>query len=280
MPRDLREVYKIQTSAGLAHLPTSTYTAVISVTMKTTLFQILLASLWFTPCTSASWAPRLPTRILAGVTVPDTPLIRDALEYAHQQNTPRTYNHVVHSWLYGVIISSKIPAFQHVDKELLAVSAILHDLGWDPAGELVSPDKRFEVDGANAAREFIRSKAPRWDRRRQQLVWDSIALHTTPSIATNKEVEVAVTSIGIGADFSGPNNVTAPGITWDEWNGVAQEIPREGFKDEVKHQAIHLCQTKKATTADNLMGEYGEKYIPGFNLTGYRPIDFTESGVP
>ncbi len=71
-----------------------------------------------------------------------------------------------------------------------------------------------------------------------------------------------------------------PGLTWDEWNAIAEALPRSGFMDEVKGIAVHLCQTKKATTADNWVGEYGEKYIPGFNLTGYRPIDTMLSGVP
>ena len=225
-------------------------------------------------------SPQVPTRILAGVTVPDTALVKDALDFARQHNTQRTYSHVLRSWLFGIIISSRVPSLANVDKEIHAVSAILHDLGWDPTGTLVSPDKRFEVDGANAAREFLKSKAPTWNKHKQQLVWDAIALHATPSFAANKEVEVAVTSIGIGADFSGPNNITAPGITWDEWNRIAEAIPRTGFKDEVENQAIHLCRTKKATTGDNWVGEYGEKYIPGFNLTGYRPIDFLLSGVP
>lgn len=82
------------------------------------------------------------------------------------------------------------------------------------------------------------------------------------------------------ADFSGANNVFAPGLIWDEWDAIAEALPRSGFMDEVKGIAVHLCQTKKATTADNWVGEYEEKYIPGFNLTGYRPIDTMLSGVP
>ena len=154
-------------------------------------------------------SPRhFPTRDLAGVKVPHT-----ALEYARQHSTPRLYNHVVRSWLYGVIISSRVPLLQHVDKELHAVSAILHDLGLDNSGELVSPDKRFEVDGAKAARTFLKLKALNLKGYKQQLVWDAIALHTIPSIYVYKEVEVAVTGISISADFSGPNNTTALGIT-------------------------------------------------------------------
>ena len=84
-----------------------------------------------------------------------------------------------------------------------AISAILHDLGWDPTGALVSADKRFEVDGAIAARAFLdrEGKAEDWDARRTQLVWDSIALHATPSIAAHKEPEVQACAYGILADF-------------------------------------------------------------------------------
>ena len=249
-----------------------------NIRMKT-----LSLCLFFSNWTSLVLSTALPpvsSRVLAGVTVPDTPLVQEALDYAQQHAISGIYNHIVRSWLFGVIISSHVPTFQNVDKELHAVSTILHDLGWDPTGELVTPDKRFEVDGANAAREFLRFKAPSWDHRKRQLVWDSIALHTTPSIAGNKEVEVAVTSMGIDADFSGPNNVTAPGLTWNQWNTIIQAFPRSGFKGEFQDIAIHLCQTKKPTTADNIIGEYGEKYIPGFNLTGLRPIDFALSGVP
>lgn len=54
----------------------------------------------------------------------------------------------------------------------------------------MSADKRFEVDGANAARDFLGREAPDWDGRKIQLVWDAIALHTTASRSVYKEAEV------------------------------------------------------------------------------------------
>ncbi len=245
--------------------------------MKTTSLYIFLASLWVTFVMSTSHSTKLPTRVLAGVTVPDTPLIRDALDYARQHTTPGIFNHVVRSWLYGIIISSRVPALESYDRELHAVSTILHDLGWDPTGALVTPNKRFEVDGANAAREFIRSKAPSWDHHKQQLVWHSIALHALRSQQASRGDRDQHRS---GRGLSGPNNVSAPGLTWDEWDTIVRALSRSGFKNEVQGIAVHLCQTKKSTTADNWIGEYGEKYIAGFNITGYRPIDFVLSGVP
>jgi hypothetical protein len=64
------------------------------------------------------------------------------------------------------------------DPELLYVSAMFHDMGLTPKHS--SATDRFEVDGANAAREFLRQhKIPQQDI---DTVWTSIALHTTPSV--------------------------------------------------------------------------------------------------
>jgi len=125
----------------------------------------------------------LPTRTLAGVEVPDTPLITKALALCRKHLNDIAFNHSLRTWLWVTIIASKTPELQGRDSEVHAVAAILHDLGWDETGELVTQDKRFEVDGANAAREFLRKEANDWDKDRLQLVWDAIALHTTTSIA-------------------------------------------------------------------------------------------------
>lgn len=68
----------------------------------------------------------------------------------------------------------------------------------------MSQDKRFEVDGANTARDFVRAKNAEWDNHREQLLWDSIALHTTPDIAMFKETEVALVSGGTFVELVGP----------------------------------------------------------------------------
>lgn len=126
-----------------------------------------------------------PTRIFAGVEVPDTPLIAKALLHCRKHLSDLAYNHSVRSWLLGFVIAAKNPGLQGRDLEAHAIAAILHDLGWAETGDLVSEDKRFEVDGANGAREFLKKEAGDWDKHRLQLVWDAIALHTTPSIAVS-----------------------------------------------------------------------------------------------
>ena len=96
-----------------------------------------------------------PSKIVAGVSVPDTPLITKAVEFARAHSADFAFNHIHRSMLLGFIISDKIPELTDRDREVHAVAGLLHDVGLDPTNELVSKDKRFEVDGANAARKFF-----------------------------------------------------------------------------------------------------------------------------
>jgi hypothetical protein len=67
---------------------------------------------------------------------------------------------------------------------------------------------------------------------RLQLVWDSIALHSTSSIADYKEIEVQITNKGIMADFLGPEKPFSM-LSRKIWDGIAKELPRDGLKEGV-----------------------------------------------
>jgi hypothetical protein len=205
------------------------------------------------------------TRILAGISLVDTPLVTTALEYARTHNDEMAFNHVCRSWLFGALIASKLPDFADVDLEVHAVSTILHDLAWDYKSVFSSLDNRFEVDCANAAREFLDREAPQWDSRKRQLVWDGIALHTTGSIARYKENEVALCHFGISADFIGP---AFPGglITKAEFNVVIRELPRLDFKDGVKQILCNLCIHKPETKYDGFLRDFGIRFVKGYEV--------------
>ena len=138
--------------------------------------------------------PAVGTRVLAGVTVPDTPLIARAIDDAREYSEPYLFNHVMRSWLFAETLAQLNQA--EYDAEVLAVATILHDLGLTKSfdGPL-----RFEVEGANAARAFARKGGI--DDRRAQLIWDGVALNSTPSISFYKETEVALCTAGIGLDW-------------------------------------------------------------------------------
>lgn len=140
--------------------------------------------------------PDIATRLLVNVSVPDTPLISRAIEYAREQSEPYLFNHVMRSWLFAVTLA-QLNQTAH-DGEVLAVTTILHDLG---LAEGFKGPLRFEVEGANAARSFARQEG--FDDHRAQLIWDGVTLNSTPSIALYKETEIALATMGIGLDWGG-----------------------------------------------------------------------------
>ena len=210
----------------------------------------------------------LPTKVIAGVTVVDTPLVREAQEYTRAHSDDMTFNHVMRSWLFGVIIYHKLKdqgvyGPVELDLEAHALSAIFHDLGWDKTGELISQDKRFEVDGAMAAREWIKKQQDGkntgdWDQHRLQLVWDAIALHTTPDIAAYKEPVVGLCGLGIVSDFQGPNSDSTHTLTWDEYNAVKTEFPRHDLAGGVRKIICGFCRTKPKTTYGKIVRHFAK----------------------
>src|SRR5262245_64918488 len=136
------------------------------------------------------------TRLLAGVSVPDNPLITAVIEDAQRLSEPYLFNHVMRSWLFAEAIG-RLKGIDY-DQEVVAIGTILHDIGLTAS---VSGTNRFEVNGADAALSFIRGKG--LSDRRAQLIWDLVAFNSTPSLALHKEPEVAVGTMGIGLDYGG-----------------------------------------------------------------------------
>ncbi len=89
----------------------------------------------------------------------DTPLVRDAIDLAKSSSELYLFNHAMRSWLFGVVIAEAVKLAP--DPELLAVSIVLHDLGLT---DRYSAEQRFEIDGANAARAFMKGGASRHSR--------------------------------------------------------------------------------------------------------------------
>ncbi|CAH0047355.1 unnamed protein product [Clonostachys solani] len=246
-----------------------------TIVKRCSMWVLLAAS--FSPASaglsSTSGSLGYPTREIAGVSVVNTPLVRDAEDYAIKHSSHPVYKHVMRSWLYGVLmINANETLLNNVDLQIHAVSTLLHDLGWYRGNSsIISPDKRFEVDGANAARDFIRSHedGKSWDERKVQLVWDAIALHTERSIAYFKELDVQVVSRGIQLDFSGPAN----GVAEDDYLAVTQAFPKDDLKDSVNSTFLWLCETKPATTYDTWMQPWGDNHVEGYNADGKRRYD-------
>jgi len=196
----------------------------------------------------------LATRLLAGVCVPDSPLISHAIEYARESSEPYLFNHVMRSWLFAVTLA-QLKQSAH-DAEVLAVATLLHDVGLAKA---FNGPLRFEVEGANAARAFARKEGV--DDRRTQLIWDGVALNSTPSIGFHKEVEVALCTAGIGLDWGGWGYEA---LTKAQMSTILDAFPRLDMKRQFKRAVCGIVETRPDTTYDNFARDFGERFVPGY----------------
>jgi hypothetical protein len=199
--------------------------------------------------------PPIPaTRVLAGVSVPDTPLIAQAIEYVREHSEPYLFNHVMRSWLFAVTLA-QLKQTAH-DAEVLAVATIMHDLGLAAA---FNGPLRFEIEGANAARAFVQNLGV--DERRTQLIWDGVALNSTPSIALHKETEIALSTAGIGLDWGGWGYEA---LTEAQMAAILDAFPRLDMKRQFTRAVCGIVETRPQTTYDNFARDFGERFVPGY----------------
>ncbi|GMA39143.1 HD domain-containing protein [Mobilicoccus caccae] len=116
------------------------------------------------------------TETIAGITVPDTELARAATELVREATDDNVFHHSRRVFFFGMIKAAH--QGKQVDPELAYVGGMFHDLGLTPGYR--TTERRFEVDGAQAAYDFLREHGRSEEEARA--VWFAIALHTTPGI--------------------------------------------------------------------------------------------------
>jgi hypothetical protein len=194
-------------------------------------------------------------RVLASITVPDTPLINRAIEYAREECEPYLFNHVMRSWLFAVRFG-QLKDIPH-DAEVMAVGTLLHDV---TLNESYAGPRRFEVEAADVVRSFAAEAG--MDDRRAHLVWDCVALNSTPSIGLYKQAEVALCTTGIGLDVVGFQFDQLPA---SELNAIVAEYPRLAMKERFVRCFTHFAATHPETSYDNFVRDFGERFVPGYH---------------
>jgi HD domain len=194
--------------------------------------------------------------VFSGIKIPDSKIARDAAKLARQYETEMLFNHSVRVFVFGAMKGARHNL--KFDSELLYVAALFHDLGLVDAYH--TKTKRFEVDGADAAREFLRNygiPAPKAD-----LVWDAIALHTTPGIPQYMRPEIALTHAGVLVDVIG---IGYDEYTPEERDQVIAAFPRgDNFKrDFIKVQTCSALK-KPHTTFGTVNFDYIQEHDPAF----------------
>jgi hypothetical protein len=151
--------------------------------------------------------------------LPGTPLAARAVAYVRACETESVANHSIRSYLFAAMLAAHEglrPAADY-DPGLLFFACLLHDLGTSPRA---SGTQRFEVEGADLAAAFLIDNGT--DRRGADLVWEAIALHTSPGIAERRGTLAYLTRAGIGIDFGRGSEF----ITDDQGQAIHARYPR------------------------------------------------------
>jgi hypothetical protein len=137
------------------------------------------------------------TSTIQGVRIPDSKLAREITELVRDIESPLLFHHSSRVYYFGALAGRRGGLV--FDPELLYAGAMFHDMGL--TAKHSSAQERFEVDSANAAREFLRSH----DINRSDIdtVWTAIALHTTPGIPRHMHPVVALVTAGVEMDVLG-----------------------------------------------------------------------------
>ena len=187
--------------------------------------------------------------------IPDSAIARDATDLIRSVESDLLYFHSlrVYSW---AALRGAVRGLRH-DPELLYVGAMFHDIGLVEGHR--SAHDRFEVDGANAARDFLRAHGITGDALR--VVWDAIALHTTPGIPQHKEPEVALVTAGVELDVLG---LGFDDIAADDRDAVLAAYPRVDFKESIIQAFADGIMYKPETAFGNVKADVLAEKLPGY----------------
>jgi HD domain len=197
---------------------------------------------------------------IAGIEIPDSPLAADATALVRDATDDLLFHHSRRVYLFGALQGRRLGL--RADPELLYVGAMFHDLGLTE--KYRRDDQRFELDGADEARSFLRSYGI--GEAASRLVWEAIALHTTPEVPHRLEPEVALVSAGVETDVLG---IGRADLAPADLAAVIAAHPRPGFKRAIVDAFADGFRHRPDTTFGTVNGDVLEHRVPGF-----RHLDF------
>jgi hypothetical protein len=156
--------------------------------------------------------------VISGVRIPESKLAREVTEFIRDTENDLLFKHSVRVYFWGALTGNR--KGMSFDPELFYAASMFHDIGLTE--HYGHSHMRFEVDGANAAREFLRQRSI--CETDVETVWNAIALHTTPGIPEFMRPEVALVQVGAGMDVAGRGFET---FTDEQRDAVTAAFPRE-----------------------------------------------------
>lgn len=208
----------------------------------------------------------MSTSGMSSVSIPDSQLAREVTALIRDTESELLFRHSTRVYLWGALLGKRNSV--KFDPELLYVAAMFHDLGLTSTYR--ESQLRFEVDGANAARDFLRSH--RIAEADIDKVWTAVALHTTPGIPEHMHGEIALVQAGAGMD------VAARGFehfTDEEREAVIAAYPRG---TDFAHEIIDAFYQGMKHRPGSTFGTFNDDFLahkdPGFERVNVCSVIF------
>ncbi len=182
-----------------------------------------------------------------GIRIPDSQMAREATELVRDTESSLLFHHSSRVYYWAALAGQQ--RCLSVDQELLYIGCMFHDMGL--THEHCSCDKRFEVDGADTARNFMRQygvSAQDIDK-----VWTAIALHTTPGIPQFMEPVIALVTAGVEMDVLGINYAAYDDKVREDVVAVHPRTP--DFKEDIIQAFYDGIKNKPETTFGNVKAD-------------------------
>ena len=197
---------------------------------------------------------------VAGIRVPDTALAREVTDFIRDTEDDLLFNHSRRVFFFGALQGMRRGL--QPDVELLYAAAMFHDLGLTERyrGSAV----RFEVDGANAAREFLAARG--LDEAGVDKVWLGIALHTTPGVPEFLAPEVALLQAGVEVDVVG---VGREQLAPEALAAVTAAHPRPQFKQQILTAFNDGMKHRPRTTDGTMNADVLAHFDPTFERVDF-----------
>jgi hypothetical protein len=192
---------------------------------------------------------------IAGVIIPDTPLVQAITAHIRDAEDDLLFNHSRRVFFFGALQGGRQGLQPNL--ELLYAGAMFHDIGLTERYR--ASTVRFEVDGANAARDFLLEHGV--ERADADKVWLGIALHTTPGVPEFLAPETALVTAGVETDVLGIGRDDLPHAALA---AVTAAHPRPNFKRQILAAFNDGMKYRPATTFGTCNADFLERFDPTF----------------
>jgi hypothetical protein len=209
---------------------------------------------------------------ISGVRIPDSKMAREVTQLIRDTESDLLFYHSTRVYFWAALMGKRKDLM--FDPELLYTGAMFHDIGLTQ--DYQGSQLRFEVDSANAARDFLRSYGI--SEKDIETVWTAIALHTTPGIPEHMHPEIALVQAGAGMDVVGR---AYDHFTDDQREAVIAAYPRG---NDFKHEMIEAFYQGMKHRPGTTFGTFNDDVLafkdPNFQRINFCSIIFGSPWAP